>query len=65
MVYYEKEVLERDSIPGVVTGLAYSGSGNGGILFIEATKMPGTGRLKLTGKKRRMSFIYFQSRHSI
>ncbi|KAI8879498.1 ATP-dependent protease La [Backusella circina FSU 941] len=50
MVYYEKEIAERESVPGLVTGLAYSGSGNGGILFIEATKMPGTGKLKLTGK---------------
>jgi ATP-dependent Lon protease len=34
----------------VVTGLAYSGSGNGGILFVESTKMPGRGDLRLTGK---------------
>ncbi|CAO3631469.1 unnamed protein product [Cunninghamella echinulata] len=46
---FEKEVAERDPIPGVVTGLAYSGSGNGGILFIEASKMPGKGDLQLTG----------------
>lgn len=37
-------------MPGVVTGLAYSGSGNGGILFVESTKMPGRGELRLTGK---------------
>ncbi|KAI9361120.1 ATP-dependent protease La [Pilaira anomala] len=49
MAYYEKEVAERDPVPGVVTGLAYSGSGNGGILFVEATKMPGDGNLELTG----------------
>ncbi|ORX53491.1 ATP-dependent protease La [Hesseltinella vesiculosa] len=46
---FEKEVAERDPIPGVVTGLAYSGSGNGGILFIESSKMPGKGELQLTG----------------
>ncbi|KAI7863829.1 ATP-dependent protease La [Spinellus fusiger] len=46
---YEKEVAEREPIPGVVTGLAYSGSGHGGILFIESTKMPGSGTLQLTG----------------
>ncbi|KAI9015854.1 ATP-dependent protease La [Phycomyces nitens] len=46
---FEKEVAERDSQPGIATGLAYSGSGQGGILFIEATKMPGTGKLQLTG----------------
>ncbi|ORZ16891.1 ATP-dependent protease La [Absidia repens] len=46
---FEKEVAERDPVPGVVTGLAYSGSGNGGILFIETSKMPGKGELQLTG----------------
>ncbi|CDH50481.1 atp-dependent protease la [Lichtheimia corymbifera JMRC:FSU:9682] len=46
---FEKEVAEREPYPGVVTGLAYSGSGNGGILFVEATKMPGKGELQLTG----------------
>ncbi|KAI9314483.1 ATP-dependent protease La [Dichotomocladium elegans] len=46
---FEKEVAEREPYPGVVTGLAYSGSGNGGILFVEATKMPGKGDLQLTG----------------
>lgn len=33
----------------MVTGLAYSGSGHGGILFVEASKMPGDGNLHLTG----------------
>jgi ATP-dependent Lon protease len=33
----------------VVTGLAYSGSGNGDILMIEASHMPGDGKLQLTG----------------
>jgi ATP-dependent Lon protease len=43
-------VAERDDVPGVVTGLAYGGSGNGSILFVEATKMPGKGgHLQLTG----------------
>ncbi|OBZ89329.1 Lon protease 2, peroxisomal [Choanephora cucurbitarum] len=49
IAFYEKEVVEREPLPGVVTGLAYSGSGNGGILFVESTKMPGFGELKLTG----------------
>ncbi|KAK4517668.1 Histone H4 [Mucor velutinosus] len=48
-IKFEKEVSERESYPGVVTGLAYSGSGNGGILFVEASKMPGDGHLHLTG----------------
>ncbi|CAO3635278.1 unnamed protein product [Mucor fragilis] len=48
-IKFEKEVSQRESYPGVVTGLAYSGSGNGGILFVEASKMPGDGHLLLTG----------------
>ena len=46
---YESEVAERVRVPGVVTGLAWTPSG-GEILFIEATKMEGTGKLILTGK---------------
>ncbi|KAI8329039.1 ATP-dependent protease La [Chlamydoabsidia padenii] len=47
---FDKEVAEREDVPGVVTGLAYGGSGNGSILFVEATKMPGKGgHLQLTG----------------
>jgi ATP-dependent Lon protease len=34
----------------VVTGLAYTGSGNGGIIFVETSKMAGKGKLLLTGK---------------
>lgn len=45
--YYEPEVAEeaKDARPGIATGLAYSSSGNGGIMFIEATSMPGKGNL--------------------
>ncbi|MFC1725716.1 endopeptidase La [candidate division KSB1 bacterium] len=43
------EVAERTSRSGVATGLAWTPSG-GDILFIEATKMKGKGRLNLTGK---------------
>jgi ATP-dependent Lon protease len=46
---YFHEVKERTSRSGVATGLAWTAVG-GEILFIEATKMPGSGRLVLTGK---------------
>ena len=39
----------RTSVPGVATGLAWTPVG-GDILFIEATRMPGNGRLILTGQ---------------
>ncbi|ODQ66200.1 ATP-dependent protease La [Nadsonia fulvescens var. elongata DSM 6958] len=39
------------STPGVVNGLAYMGSGNGGLLKFETTSLPGgSGNIKLTGK---------------
>ncbi|MFQ5616290.1 MAG: endopeptidase La, partial [Anaerolineales bacterium] len=43
------EVAERTSTPGVVTGLSVSQAG-GDILFIEATRMSGSGKLTLTGQ---------------
>ena len=43
------EIVERNIKPGIVVGLAWTAFG-GDILFIEATKMPGKGNLKLTGK---------------
>jgi ATP-dependent Lon protease len=43
------EVALRTSLPGVATGLAWTPVG-GDILFVEATKMPGEGRLQLTGQ---------------
>ena len=46
---YFSEVAERCNKPGVVVGLAWTAFG-GDILFIEASKMPGKGGLKLTGK---------------
>jgi ATP-dependent Lon protease len=39
----------RTSVPGVATGLAWTPTG-GDILFIEATRVPGSGRLILTGQ---------------
>jgi ATP-dependent Lon protease len=46
---FESEVAMRTSIPGVATGLAWTPVG-GDILFIEATRIPGDGRLILTGQ---------------
>ncbi len=43
------EAAERTQTPGVVTGLAVTEVG-GDILFIEASRMPGNGRLTLTGQ---------------
>jgi ATP-dependent Lon protease len=46
---FENEVALRTSVPGVATGLAWTPVG-GDILFIEASKVPGSGRLILTGQ---------------
>jgi ATP-dependent Lon protease len=46
---FENEVAMRTSVPGVATGLAWTPVG-GDILFIEATRVPGNGKLILTGQ---------------
>ena len=46
---FESEVAMRTSVPGVATGLAWTPVG-GDILFIEATRLPGHGKLILTGQ---------------
>ena len=46
---FENETAMRTSIPGVATGLAWTPTG-GDILFIEASRIPGSGRLILTGQ---------------
>ena len=46
---FEAEIAMRSGVPGVATGLAWTPVG-GDILFIEATRMPGAGRLILTGQ---------------
>jgi ATP-dependent Lon protease len=46
---FESETAMRTSVPGVATGLAWTPVG-GDILFIEATRVPGSGKLILTGQ---------------
>jgi ATP-dependent Lon protease len=46
---FEAEVAMRTSVPGVATGLAWTPVG-GDILFVEASRVPGSGRLILTGQ---------------
>jgi len=48
-IRFTSEVAERTEETGVATGLAWTRAG-GEILFIEATKMFGTGKLQLTGQ---------------
>jgi ATP-dependent Lon protease len=47
-VKFEPEIAERTGQPGVAVGLAWTPAG-GDILFVESTRMPGKGDLKLTG----------------
>ncbi len=46
---FENDVAMRTSVPGVATGLAWTPVG-GDILFIEASRFSGSGRLILTGQ---------------
>ena len=46
---FEREIAERTSIAGVSTGLAWTPFG-GSILFIETSRMPGKGRVEITGQ---------------
>ncbi len=48
-IKFFSDVAERTKKPGIATGLAYTPAG-GDILFIEATSMPGKGKLTLTGQ---------------
>jgi len=47
--HFESEPSETIDMPGVATGLAVTSVG-GDILYIEASKMPGKGRLSMTGQ---------------
>jgi ATP-dependent Lon protease len=46
---YESDVAQRTSVPGVATGLAWTPVG-GDILFVESARLPGNGKLILTGQ---------------
>jgi ATP-dependent Lon protease len=46
---FHAELRRRTSEPGVATGLAWTPVG-GDVLFVEATAMPGKGRLTITGQ---------------
>ena len=46
--FFREEIEERTKDPGVAVGLAWTPSG-GDVLFVEATRMRGTGSLTVTG----------------
>jgi ATP-dependent Lon protease len=46
---FHNDVAERTAIPGVATGLAWTPVG-GDIIFVETSRMPGKGRLEITGQ---------------
>ena len=46
---YVRDLDTRTGVPGVVLGLAYTSVG-GEVLFVEATRYPGKGNVKLTGQ---------------
>ena len=46
---FESEIAMRTSVPGVSTGLAWTPTG-GDILFVECARVPGHGKLILTGQ---------------
>ena len=48
-VWFIPEMADRCSVPGVTTGLAWTPMG-GDIIFIEATKMKGSGKMAMTGQ---------------
>jgi ATP-dependent Lon protease len=47
--FLQEEMEERTKEPGVAIGLAWTPAG-GDVLFVEASRMPGTGTLTLTGQ---------------
>ena len=47
--YLDEDLADRTRQPGVAVGLAWTAAG-GEVLFVEASRMPGTGQLTLTGQ---------------
>lgn len=47
--YLDEDLADRTRQPGVAIGLAWTAAG-GEVLFVEASRMPGTGQLTLTGQ---------------
>jgi ATP-dependent Lon protease len=60
---YEHEFAERQAEIGVTTGLAWTSYG-GEIMFIEATVMPGSGRITITGQLGDVMRESVQAAHS-
>lgn len=48
---YQPELAERAYVPGVATGLSFTGAG-GDLLLVEASSMPGKGEVRVTGSVR-------------
>ncbi|HMJ12817.1 MAG TPA: endopeptidase La [Polyangiaceae bacterium] len=46
---FHSELAERTAVPGVATGLAWTPVG-GDILFVETSRMPGKGKVEITGQ---------------
>jgi hypothetical protein len=56
--YGDPEEREREERPGLVYGLVVTGMGEGGILPVETSTVPGSGRLKLTGSLGDVRSLY-------
>ena len=55
---WDEEELHREERRGLVYGLVVTGMGEGGILPIETTAVPGSGQLKLTGSLGEVRPVY-------
>ncbi len=68
MPRFERDLKQKDTIPGIATGLAWTSVG-GEILFIESILMKGTGKLSLSGQlgdvmkeSANLAYIYLKSK---